>query len=706
MNRLGKLAFALTLFCLPSAVAAAELPARINPSSPFPRILEQAPTVESIAPGVDYGDYQLSTEIGPIAVHVVAIDAHRSDVRIENVLADNSLESRGETVGSMAKRTRAVAGINGDYFDIGNTNRPLNIVVRNGELLAMPRKRYALALERDGTPQIAEFNFLGQVQIGDRTLSLDAMDELPAPNGGTSFLTPAYGNVRPQENTTLIALQPLNGTAPLARYRVSAIADNLSPQPAGYYVAVGPSAYNDFDVPSPGDVAEVTGDLSPLGLDRIETAIGGGPLILHNGAWNEDPDGPNGGEFAKRIPCSGAAIAPDGRLLLIEVDGRQPSISVGLTRPEFAALMRAFGASDGLAFDGGGSSTLAVRRLGDEESSVVNEPSDGVERPVGDGLFVYSTAPAGAPVRLVARPEVVRAVAGADVSLHIAAVDDAGHVAPNDAPLTAVVEPPSLGSFREDRFVAIAPGEGRVFFRSGRLAGEVSVEVVRAPARIAIFPADPNVDKGASIALRARAYDAHGYHLALPAALRWEANAGSIDEQGVYRVAGRDANVTVRVGDAVGFTRVTVGSHAVALPFAERAHFVTLPHGGQGSLERDPSCAACLKLNYVFAGDERAAYAMSDLPLPLHTIGVEFDVLDDGSASRLHIALRNSINEDVLLNATPLDQPGWRHVAVRWSNEGGEAAKLLAIYVLPPKGMEVASGQIELRNVRAVVAGE
>ncbi|MBV8375216.1 MAG: hypothetical protein JO302_06870, partial [Candidatus Eremiobacteraeota bacterium] len=311
MKRLGKLAFALTVFCVPTVAAAAELPARIDPSPPFPRILEQAPTVESIAPGVDYGDYQLSTEIGPIAVHVVAIDSHRSDVHIENVLAANSLESRGETVGSMAKRTRAVAGINGDYFDIGNTNRPLNIVVRNGELLAMPRKRYALALDRDGTPQIAEFNFLGQVQIGDRTLSLDAIDELPAPNGGTSFLTPAYGTVRPQENTTLIALQPLEGTAPLARYRVSGIADNLSPQAAGYYIAVGPSAYNDFDVPNPGDVAEVTGDLSPLGLDRIETAIGGGPLILHNGTWNEDPDGPNGGEFAKRIPCSGAAVTRD-----------------------------------------------------------------------------------------------------------------------------------------------------------------------------------------------------------------------------------------------------------------------------------------------------------------------------------------------------------------------------------------------------------
>jgi Phosphodiester glycosidase len=697
---------ALTLFSLPVVAAAAELPARIDPAPPFPRIVEQAPTLESVAPGIEFGDYQLATVVGPISVHVVAVDAHRSDIHVENVLADDSLESHGETVGSMAKRTRAVAGINGDYFDIGNTNRPLNIVVRSGELLAMPRKRYALALDRDGSPQIAEFNFLGQVQVGDRTLSLDAIDELPAPNGGTSFLTPSYGSVRPQENTTLIALQLLDGTPPLARYRVTAIADNLSPQPAGYYVAVGPSSYNDFDVPNVGDIAEVTGDLSPLGLDRIETAIGGGPLILHNGEWNDDPDGPKGGEFAKRIPCSGAAVTPDGGLLLLEVDGRQPTVSVGLTRPEFSALMRAFGATEGLAFDGGGSSTMVVRRLGDEESSIVNEPSDGVERPVGDGLFVYSTAPVGEAVRLVARPGVIRALAGADVPLRVAAVDAASHVAPSAAPLTATVEPPSLGSFREGRFLASAPGEGRILFRSGRLDGEIGVEVIRAPARIAILPAEPNVDKGGSIELRARAYDARGYHLALPPALRWETNLGSIDQHGVYRAGEHDANVAVHLGDAVAVTRVTVGFHGVALAFAERAHFTTVPRGGQGSLERDTDCGSCLTLNYVFGAGERAAYAMGDVPLPAHTIGLEFDVLDDGSASRLRVALRNAINEDVLLDATLLDQPGWRHVVVRWSSENGEAEKLLAIYVLPPKGMELSNGQIELRNVRAVVAGE
>ena len=132
------------------------------------------------------------------------------------------------------------------------------------------------------------------------------------------------------------------------------------------------------------------------------------------------------------MPCSGAAIAPDGRLFLVEVDGRQPELSVGVTRREFSALMRSLGATEGLLFDGGGSSTIVVRRLGDTVADVVNSPSDGKERPVADGLFVYSSAPAGPAVRLVARPSIVRAIGGAQVSMRVAAVDAAYHVAGTD----------------------------------------------------------------------------------------------------------------------------------------------------------------------------------------------------------------------------------------------------------------------------------
>lgn len=699
------LVFFFFFLALNAAARAALLPERIDPGEPFPRILIEAPNVESVAPGVAYGDYQLETASGPLAVHVVAVQAHHSDVRIGSVVSDDALVSHGETVGSMARRTRAVAGINGDFFDIGNTNRPVNMVVRDGALLQLPYKRFVLAITRDGDARIAEFNFTGNVVIGDRTMPLDGLDEMPQPNGGISLVTPLYGRVPPHDDITMAALEPLGGVPPLTRYRVTRVVDNLSPQPPGYYLAIGPSDYGIVGVPQSGDVIAATGDLSPLGLNSIAAAVGGGALILHDGEWYDDLDAPYRTENSKRMPCSGAAIAPDGRLFLVEVDGRQADLSVGVTRREFAALMRSLGATEGLLLDGGGSSTLVVRRLGDSVADVVNSPSDGRERPVADGIFVYSTAPAGPATRLVARPSILRAVDGAAIPLRVAAVDANYHVTATASAVRSSVEPPRLGFVRDGTFVALRPGSGQLVLRAGGVSGSVPIEVAATPTRSKIVPAEPNVDPNATIALRAQAYDAHGYPLALPPMLRWISSAGAIDAGGRFRAGSHDATVAVRIGGTTATTRVTVGSHDVTLPFAEHASFLTARRGGSGSVQRDPGCRSCVRLSYAFGNGERAAYAVSDLALPGGTIGVAFDVEDDGSDARLRVAVRNEIGEDVLVDATELGNPGWRSVAVRFPI-GTRATRLTSIYVLPPKGIELSDGSIVLRNVRAIVAGE
>ncbi|HEY1429062.1 MAG TPA: phosphodiester glycosidase family protein [Candidatus Tumulicola sp.] len=698
-------AAALLTLATSGTAFAADVPALLSPPAPFPAILSQAPSIEAVAPGVTYAEYALQTASGPIAVHVVSIDPKRSDVRVGEVQARDALESHGETVGSMAKRTGAVAGINGDYFDIGNTNRPTNVVVRDGQLLSMPRKRYALAIERDGAPQIVEFSFTGTVSLGASQLALAAVNELPVPGGGAGLLTPEFGAVPPEDNLTLIAMAPLSGGPSPTQFRVVSIADNSKRQPAGYYLAIGMNAYGSLDVPSVGDTATVSGDLAPFGLSSLVTAIGGGPLILHEGRWYDDPDGPRGGEYSRRIPASGAAVTADGHLLLIEVDGRHPASSVGVTRREFAALMRGLGATEGMAFDGGGSSTEAVRRVGDLEAEIVNKPSDGFERPVGNGLFVYSTDPVGPPVRIVARPGIVRALPSAQVALRFAAVDAANHVSGSPGNLVAGVEPPSLGIVSRGVFVAQHPGHGRIVIRDGALHGEVAVEVWPAPDRIGILPRVANVERGGSIDLDAVAIDARGYALAAPPSLKWSTTSGRIDSRGRFVAGSGNATVSVEIGGVKTSMPVTVGSHTVDIGFAQRARFSTIPHGGGGSLTRGP-CATCLTLNYAFGPGERAAYAMANAPLPEGVIGVAFDVLDDGSGGRLRMMVRNSINETSLVDAAPLGTPGWRHVVVRFPADSVPPTVLSAIYILPQKGLQLSNGRIVLQNVRAIVAGQ
>ncbi len=683
---------------------AATLPERLDPGAPFPAILQQAPTIEDVAPGVEYGEYRLRTSAGPLSVHVIAVQTRRSDVKLGVILADDSLISRGETIGSMARRTRAVAGLNGDFFDIGNTNRPIGMVVRDGALLQLPYKRYALTVMRDGAVRLAEFSFSGEIQIDERTMPLEGIDEMP-PNGGISLLTPMYGRVPPKDDITLVKVEPLGETPPLGRYRVTGVADNTAAQPPGYYVAIGPSDYSYVNVPQTSAVVTVTGDLQPFGLDAITAALGGGALILHEGQWYDDRDAPYRAENEKRMPCSGAAIGNDGMLYLVEVDGRQPEVSVGVTRREFSALMRSLGGDEGLLFDGGGSSTIVARRLGEDVASVLNSPSDGRERPVSDGIFVYSLAKTGPPVRLVARPVTIRAIPGAEIPLRITAVDAANHVVGGAGPIATSVVPSTLGQVRNGTFVAQHAGRGHLFFRDRELRGEVALTIASAPARIEIYPNRPNTNPSGTIALTARAYDMDGYPLALPAALRWNATGGAINGRGEYRAGAHDGHVEVRIGSSLANTRVTVGSHDVLLAFASRARFVTHPGGGAGSVVKGFGCGSCVALTFSFSGGERAAYAVADVPLPPDTMGLTFDVHDDGSAARMRVDVRNQINEDVLLDATQLGEPGWRTITIHFPPDT-DAVRLFSLYVLPPKGIELSEGSLVIRNVRAVVAGQ
>ena len=194
----------------------------------------------------------------------------------------------------------------------------------------------------------------------------------------------------------------------------------------GTLLGFGPAALAVAAPPQPGDVVTLQERVDPP-LDGILTALGGGPLLIKSGTPFDDPFAPAPEERERRFPVSGAATTADGELLLVAVDGRQPSVSIGLTRPEFAALMLALGATDGMAFDSGGSATIVARVLGDPHVSVLNSPSDGRERPVADGLYVYSEAPPGLNPRLVVRPDRVVALPGVEIPLFGAIVDDAGH---------------------------------------------------------------------------------------------------------------------------------------------------------------------------------------------------------------------------------------------------------------------------------------
>jgi len=103
-------------------------------------------------------------------------------------------------------------------------------------------------------------------------------------------------------------------------------------------------------------------------IEEIKNAVGGFHQILLEGelterAHNSEP----------RHPRSAAGLSADGRYLyLLVIDGRQTA-SIGATEGETASLLLSIGSHNGINFDGGGSSALALR-FPDGSVKVANTP--------------------------------------------------------------------------------------------------------------------------------------------------------------------------------------------------------------------------------------------------------------------------------------------------------------------------------------------
>lgn len=693
------------------------LPASLAVPAPFPLVVAQAAATAFVAPGIALGRYDVSTSSGPLTITVVAVDLREPTVRVGGVLAHDALISPGETVTSMARRTGAVAGVNADYFDIGQTNQPLGIVVRSGDLLRSPSGRATISVMRDGGLRLGSYRFLGTASTPAESWPVAGVDEWPPQAAAAMLMLPAFGPLPPRPGGAIVSLQPdgpreagAGGT-----YQVTAVDPSGAAHPAGLALAIGPAAVASGRLPAVGDTLTVNAELSPS-LDGVTTALGGGPLLVRDGRAYADPDPPSPGEALHHDPQVGALRRADGSLVLVSVDGRLPDRSVGLTRPEFGALMTAFGAVDGIGFDSGGSATLVARNPGDAEATVQNQPSDGVERPVADGLFVYSDAPAGAAARLAVRPSPIVLLAGATARVTSIVTDAAGHPlerAPG-APPDLTVEPAGLARAAPGGLVVgLAAGSGEVTARRGGLLERVAVRVVAAPARISVSPARANPDPGGTVAFRAVGFDAAGVPVQLGDAVRWTAAGGSIGADGRFVAGGQDAQVTATVAGRSVTRTVRVGRRELTLPVfgaPVRWEFSTFPAGQPGAVSASAGedGHGALDLSYDFSGVARAAYASTRVDLAGEPLAVSFDVRGDGNGVALRAAFLNSRSERVLVTvAKRVSWRGWQRCEAALPPSAVPPLRLLSVYAvsglggMPYRG----SGTIELRDARVVLAG-
>ena len=427
---------------------------------------------ETLAHGVTYTHERWITRAGLVDVHVIAVELESEALFLAPVSAPHG--GRGSTT-SLLNGSGALAGINGDFFNMGSLpSTPLGQVVEEG----VPRHinqgngRFAtFALDTYYMPFIQYLEPRLRFHYGATSMSIRGLNQIQANMQFPMAIdrTVGYTNARFLERNADLTTVVVDGGYITA---ISEAGEDVRIPRYGYLILLAEGQLRDnIEVGQPAYI-----DIN-FGVDAtIWQAISGAGMILENGRLS------NSGYVAggnARHPRSAVGVSQNGQVVyLVAVDGR--GTSIGATHSEMATIMQSLGAHTAMHLDGGGSTTLGMRENGAQSNRVVNSIPGGSQRQVANALGVFNQALVDQIATLELRTTAAHMFVGEQMSVHAGGLN--GHLYPV--------------SFREAvslTFYPDVPREGQVLMPEevglieitlayGELITQHQVEVVEAVA--------------------------------------------------------------------------------------------------------------------------------------------------------------------------------------------------------------------------------
>ncbi|WP_261717735.1 phosphodiester glycosidase family protein [Streptomyces sp. FZ201] len=367
-----------------------------------------------IAPGVVYEHFDIQVARGTAHGHLLRVDLTDPHVTLD-LLHPGKVAGRAP-LSQLARAQGAVAGVNGDFFNISEAQHPgvevtgaaVGPAVASGRALkaAVPKgQRFGPALPPgtstrdvigmgvDRRARLDDMALSGSVRTATGSFPLGGLNQYALPVNSVGAFTADWGSVSRVRAT---CGTDTNRAAPCSEDthevtvkdgRVVSWADDpgRGAIPAGTTVLVGREAgAAQLRELVPGQPVKVLHELvAAASKVAYRFAVGGYPVLT----GGQPLPGLDDSAVAVR---SAVGIAGGGkRVLLFSLDGG--SAYRGLTVAEVAATLRKLGATDAFSLDGGGSSTLVARAPGASAPTVRNHPSGGAERAVPNGIGVFVT---------------------------------------------------------------------------------------------------------------------------------------------------------------------------------------------------------------------------------------------------------------------------------------------------------------------------
>ena len=258
----------------------------------------------------------------------------------------------------------------------------MGLHLREGELVSAPSSRACLWFDTNGHPHAT--NVLAQFQVtwpNGLTTPFGLNEERT--NRGAVLYTSALGvSTRTKDGRELLLERvgtndwlPLRiGQTLQARVKAKFDSGDAPIAPGLLVLSLSPDLLETLPDALVGTVLRLSTATTPS-LAGARTGLGGGPMLVQNG---------------KPMTFTGAqprhprtAIGwNDKHFFMVEVDGRQGEISVGMSLPELADYLAKLGCQQAMNLDGGGSSTFWMY------GQVMNSPCYGSERAMANALVL------------------------------------------------------------------------------------------------------------------------------------------------------------------------------------------------------------------------------------------------------------------------------------------------------------------------------
>jgi hypothetical protein len=278
-----------------------------------------------------------------------------------------------------------LAAINGDFYEKAEKylGRPRDVQIHCGEVISTPAGHTCFWMDSDDRPHMTNIFSRFRVIWSDGKSTPIGLNQLREDDAAVLYTSVTGTSTRTTNGVDLVLERSTNGPwLPLrigqvysAKVRELRQSGNAPLDRDTMVLSIGPNLTARVPAARAGAVVQIATETVP-DLSGATVAIGGGPALVDNGKPMQWP-----GFIHMRHPRTALGWNKD-YLFMVEVDGRQSNLSVGMTFPELAAYLVKLGCVQAMNLDGGGSATLWA--LG----AVRNSPSEGDERPSANALVL------------------------------------------------------------------------------------------------------------------------------------------------------------------------------------------------------------------------------------------------------------------------------------------------------------------------------